>query len=174
MPVVPRLEHVDTVLTSWRAGRLGDALRKAEQLAESDDPAISSAAKQCVETLSGFANEQRTSIERIRGDDPVTAAGLLALLAKRYQPSSIGEELAVEAAALAKDRTVVKERKAREIYQAIHRVASPLVGKGKVNDKAFVNRYSSRQSSLLCSRLRTPASCSKNKSANSSNLTRTC
>ena len=34
MPVVPRLEHVDTVLTSWRAGRLGDALRKAEQLAE--------------------------------------------------------------------------------------------------------------------------------------------
>ena len=131
MPVVPQLKHVDTVLTSWRAGRLGDALRKAEQLAESDDPAISSAAKQCVETLSGFAKEQRTSIERIRGDDPVTAAELLALLAKRYQPSSIGVEMAAEAAALGKDRTVVKERKVQKYTKRSTGSRHPWLARGR-------------------------------------------
>jgi len=61
----------------------------------------------------------------------VTAAELLALLAKRYQPSSIGVEMAAEAAALGKDRTVVKERKVQKYTKRSTGSRHPWLARGR-------------------------------------------
>ncbi len=141
LPVPPQIEHLEKVLAAWQAGHLGSALQLAERSLQSEDAAAAAEAEKCVAALKAFAEQQKAKIEDIGAQDPVMAADLLALLARRYQPSTLGKELAAEAGRRARDPAVAKERKARAMLQQIQAVAGPLVGKGKADDPKFARRH---------------------------------
>lgn len=141
LPEIPQLRHATRIVTAWRAGRPGDAIRVAEQLRESADRDVADEALRSVETLTAYARQQQATIEQLGEDEPVLAADLYALLAKRFQGSSLGREFAAEARKIAADPVVVKERKARVIYEVIHKVAAPLLGRGKITNRRFAEQH---------------------------------
>jgi hypothetical protein len=143
------LKAVPSVLAQVKQGAFGQALKAAEKAKASKTAGVSEEADRAIAALQKHAADQRAEAEGLKAKEPLAAYAQLNELAKQFEGSDLGKELAALRKTWTDDPVLAKELQAAKLYDKIQALYAAAQKKGDPRDPVMARRSADELAGIL-------------------------